>query len=330
MPSDSSSSNKESISVILLGGALAGVTSDAIVHPIDTIRARLQVSPSSSAAKSAATGTAAPPLYRSATHAFGHIIKNEGFLALYRGFSIVAIGTIPGHALYFGGYELSKQFLNGALFQSERDAEGNLIAPKDDSIMVHLASGLVADVTGALTWTPMDVIKQRLQVQMVNGDSGGAKYKNSLQAMRVIIAEEGVRGLFRGFGTGIATYGPYVSLYFALYEQIKLYAASDRAFGTNDVGNLPFYVYLGGAAVAATISAAVTCPLDVVKTRVQVQQKLPSGEYQYKNGVDAMRQIVRNEGAGALFQGIKPRCLWIAGGTAITMVAYEEIKKFLA
>jgi len=315
-------SSNESIPVILFGGALAGVTSDAIVHPIDTIRARLQVATTSTNNKGSSAGAGQQQPYKSATHAFSQIVRNEGVPALYRGFSIVAIGTIPGHALYFGGYELSKQFLNRIMFDP---TQGEKI--KDDSVIVHLTSGLVADVAGALTWTPMDVIKQRLQVQQKTGQA--AKYKHSLHAMRVIIAEEGVRGLFRGFGTGIATYGPYVSLYFALYEQIKIYAASEKALNTKDVGNLPFYVYLFGSALAATFSAAVTCPLDVVKTRVQVQQKLPSGEYQYKNGFDAMRQIIKNEGTSALFQGVKPRCLWIAGGTAITMLAYEEIKKWI-
>lgn len=295
---------EDSVSTILLGGALAGLFSDAIVHPIDTIRARLQVQSQAAAVK-----------YKSATHAFTHILKNEGPLALYRGFSIVAVGTIPGHALYFAGYELSKSYLN-KMFKNT----------KDDSIAIHLTSGLVADVAGSLTWTPMDVIKQRLQVQKA---SGHHKYRNSFHAMRVIMAEEGLRGLFRGFGAGIATYGPYVSLYFALYEQIKLFAASDKMLNTQDVYKLPSYVYLLGSATAASISAGVTCPLDVIKTRVQVQEKLPSGEYQYRNGFDAFKQIIRTEGSSALFQGIKPRCLWIAGGTALTMLAYEEIRKLV-
>jgi solute carrier family 25 iron transporter 28/37 len=300
MPTDST---QDSIQTVLLGGALAGVISDSVVHPIDTIRARLQVQNKSS------DFTVGRTNYRSATHALTQIIKTEGPLALYRGFSIVAIGTIPGHALYFAGYELSKSFLNKHLKNK-----------KDDSIAVHLLSGLIADVSGSLAWTPMDVIKQRLQVS-------GARYKNSFHAFRLIIAEEGMRGLFRGFGAGIATYGPYVSLYFALYEQFKLFAASEKMLNTQDVNKLPFYVYLFGAAFAATISAGVTCPLDVVKTRIQVEERMPSGSYKNKNAFELFKHIIKEEGISALFQGIKPRCLWIAGGTTVTMLAYEEIKK---
>lgn len=57
--------------------------------------------------------------------------------------------TIPAHALYFTGYESSKRFLGRHL------GEGSV---------TNFLSGFWADVMGSLIWTPMDVIKQRLQV----------------------------------------------------------------------------------------------------------------------------------------------------------------------
>jgi hypothetical protein len=60
-----------------------------------------------------------------------------------------------------------------------------------------LAAGLFADAAGACTWTPMDVVKQKLQVQKLTG--GDIKYKNSLQTAALILKEDGIRGLFRVF-----------------------------------------------------------------------------------------------------------------------------------
>lgn len=57
--------------------------------------------------------------------------------------------TIPAHALYFSGYESSKGFL------------GRHFA---DGPLTNFLSGFWADVMGSLIWTPMDVVKQRLQV----------------------------------------------------------------------------------------------------------------------------------------------------------------------
>jgi solute carrier family 25 iron transporter 28/37 len=163
---------KESVSLHLVGGALAGVISDGIVHPIDTIRARLQ--------------TQKVEAYKSATDALFKITRNEGPFALYRGFAAVAVGTIPGHALYFAAYEWSKNTLNRLTDNLD-----------DKSTSVHLAAGLFADAAGACTWTPMDVVKQKLQVQKLTG--GDIKYKNSLQTAALILKEDGIRGLFRVF-----------------------------------------------------------------------------------------------------------------------------------
>lgn len=318
---DSDSSNHESTLVHLLGGALAGLFSDGCVHPVDTIRARLQVQqniPHEHVKRLASSTT----YYRSATDALVKMVRFEGASSLYRGFGAVAVGTIPGHALYFAGYEYCKKRLE----PMTRRSDGSYSKARE--VSVHLTSGLVADVFGALVWTPMDVVKQRLQVQAHNTGVDGAKntnYKGTADAVRTILREDGFRGLYRGFGAGLLTFGPYVAIYFALYEQFKLAMAHDRRSpfyesSGQDVKNLPFYVYLSTAALAGGISAMFTCPLDVAKTRIQVQQR-GSGRTYYRNAVHALRTIVKEEGFLTLFQGLQPRILWMAGGTALTMVA---------
>jgi hypothetical protein len=92
---------EESAFVHLTSGALAGLLSDSVVHPIDTVRVRLQM---------ASTGEKK----KSATSTFFSILKNEGPSSLYKGFTAVVAGTVPGHALYFYGYEFSKSHINKA------------------------------------------------------------------------------------------------------------------------------------------------------------------------------------------------------------------------
>ena len=45
-------------------------------------------------------------------------------------------------------------------------------------------------------------------------------------------------------------------------------------------------------------------PLDVVKTRVQLQQGKGAGEDSYNGMVDCFRKIVKNEGFSRLYRGI--------------------------
>lgn len=79
--------------------------------------------------------------------------------------------------------------------------------------------------------------------------------------------------------------------------------------------------------VAGGLAAAVTTPLDVVKTRLMTQSASDAGRY--KGVVDALRRIAQEEGTAALFSGIGPRVMWIALGGSIFFGAFEELSRRL-
>lgn len=64
-------------------------------------------------------------------------------------------------------------------------------------IFVHLIyDALVATSLSCIVYVPVDVIKERLQVQNEDG-MGRLRYRGSLHALRTILAEEGVRGIYK-------------------------------------------------------------------------------------------------------------------------------------
>jgi hypothetical protein len=285
------------MTTVLIAGSLSGLISDAVVHPLDTLRTLQQTNHGS----------------ESVVELARNIIRGQGIRQLYKGFAAVAVGSIPGHALYFYGYEYSKKVFS------------NFEIP---STVNHLCSGFLADICGAIVWTPMDVIKQRLQTHAISSTStplpSSITPTSSFIEFKRTIQSDGILGLYKGFGAALLTYGPYVSIYFALYE---LFKSETIRLRQNNEERLPFYFNLSGAALAGAISAVLTCPLDVVKTRIQVQSE--STSFKYSGVVDAFRQITRKEGFRGLFAGVKPRALWMSGGTAITMMVYEELKAIL-
>eukprot|EP00761_Pharyngomonas_kirbyi_P014667 gb/GECH01014697.1/.p1 GENE.gb/GECH01014697.1/~~gb/GECH01014697.1/.p1 ORF type:complete len:304 (+),score=49.71 gb/GECH01014697.1/:1-912(+) len=277
-------------------GAAAGLVSDLFVHPIETIRTQLQVQ----------RGTKKPS---SATKTFKRIISTEGTIGLYRGFGIVPLLTVPGYAVYFSGYEYLKRTLGKHIGIQE----GSVAAA-----VTHLSCGFIADGLGALIWVPMDVIKQRMMVQ----PSGmGAKYSGPFQAIRRISAEEGIRGLYSGFGMAMATYGPFVAIYFMTYEDMKFRLR--RLWKTDTDDGLPSWLFLASAGASGAFSAAITCPMDVIKTRLMVQ----GPHREYRSGMHGLSLILRQESIKTLFRGLKPRMLWMAGGTATSMAAFEYFKR---
>lgn len=107
-------------------GAISGAIGDSIVHPIDTIRCRLQVQHSSNIK------------YRSTYHTLRTILKQEGINGLFGGLGTVLLFTIPAHAFYFGGYELGKNILQKDRKYEEKDT------------WVHFTSGVIAELVSII------------------------------------------------------------------------------------------------------------------------------------------------------------------------------------
>ncbi|KAJ2621470.1 S-adenosylmethionine transporter [Coemansia sp. RSA 1290] len=82
--------------------------------------------------------------------------------------------------------------------------------------------------------------------------------------------------------------------------------------------------------VAGGIAAALTTPLDVVKTRVMLSTKGAGGQKpEYTGIVSTLSRVAREEGARALFSGIVPRTIWISIGGFVFLGSYEKVKETL-
>ena len=102
----------------------------------------------------------------------------------------------------------------------------------------------------------------------------GPEASRSIDVFRRVMATEGARGFFRGWVAAQLTWIPYFALYFGFYERVKQ-AAMDVTGAKTENEVLPGTFLLCGT-VAGTVAGAITCPLDVVKTRIQVGLHYPA------------------------------------------------------
>ena len=121
----------------LLGGAFAGLVGRVVCHPIDTIKTRLQAAGGPGGLKSILQQTA----------------RQEGLVGFYRGLSAVLVGGVPATCLYLACYEQAKRSLT------------NICSSSSLSI-VYFLSGMVAETVSCILFVPIDVVKERLQVQI--------------------------------------------------------------------------------------------------------------------------------------------------------------------
>ncbi|KAF2401374.1 mitochondrial carrier [Trichodelitschia bisporula] len=91
---------------------------------------------------------------------------------------------------------------------------------------------------------------------------------------------------------------------------------------------LPFIYQFAAGAVAGVSEILVMYPLDVVKTRVQLQSGTGLGEEGYNGMVDCFRKIIKNEGASRLYRGINAPILMEAPKRATKFAANDEWGKF--
>lgn len=96
----------------------------------------------------------------------------------------------------------------------------------------------------------------------------------------------------------------------------------------SDEKPLPFQYQFAAGAVAGVSEILVMYPLDVVKTRVQLQQGKGAGEEGYNGMVDCFRKIVKNEGFSRLYRGITAPILMEAPKRATKFAANDAWGKY--
>lgn len=233
----------------MLASATAGVISRILCHPLDTCKARLQ-NPGSE--------------FSGTLQVVRQTLRHEGIGGLYRGLgTVISIGT-PAFVLYLTTYEQAKKaFLGMPALQDNYEFVG------------HFGAGMAAETVSCLIYVPVDVVKERLQVQrrLRSGQeiSGTLPmYRGTWHALSTIMQTEGLRGVYRGYGATLLSFGPFSAFYFLFYEKFKQWSATSVGLATQE--DLPFHLTLASAAGAGSLASFITNPVDLVRLRLQVQR----------------------------------------------------------
>ncbi|XP_062160004.1 S-adenosylmethionine carrier 1, chloroplastic/mitochondrial-like isoform X2 [Alnus glutinosa] len=229
-----------------------------------------------------------------AAHGGGKIILK----GLYSGLAGNLAGVLPASAIFVGVYEPTKQKLLKSF-------------PENLSALAHLTAGAIGGAASSLVRVPTEVVKQRMQT---------GQFASAPDAVRLIVAKEGFKGLYVGYGSFLLRDLPFDAMQFCIYEQLRIGYRLAARRELNDPEN----AIIG--AFAGAITGAVTTPLDVIKTRLMVQ----GSANQYNGICDCVRTIVKEEGTHALLKGIGPRVLWIGLGGSIFFGVLERTKQMLA
>lgn len=294
-------------------GAVAGLTVDCSLYPLDTLKTRLQKARDASAPQAA------------------RLSLRQTIRGIYAGLPSVLFGSAPSAASFFIVYDGVKRSLLPPSSSSEPPSRTRLF-------FTHSIASSLGEISACAVRVPTEVIKQRAQAGLFGGSTLLA-LKDILSLRHAVPADstqttapvkrgygQVIRGLYRGAGITIAREIPFTVLQFTMWESMKAtyaqrYLRTGEGSSTKE-SQIPASTSAMFGSVAGAIAAGLTTPLDVIKTRVMLARRGDGGVH----GPVRVKEIVRGiaqEGLGAFWRGIGPRVAWIGIGGAVFLGSYQ-------
>ena len=245
---------------------------------------------------------------------------------IFKGVEGSLVGQVPYGVLTFGSYEVYKKLL------LER-------FPHVKPIFTYALSAILGDLTGSGWLCPSEVVKQQMQAGM---------YPSTAQALQQIWRKKGIVGLYEGYFGGVARDVPFRVAQLTSFELTKSIAlklkaqrrqaalvataAANKKNKKRGPKNAPEPERLELSsleaavcgAISGSFSAAITAPLDRIKTLLMTDSAAYGGSV-----ASCAAQIFREEGLAGFVKGVGPRVVYIAPSVVIFFVCYEQVQQRL-
>jgi len=183
----------------VLAGAGAGASQVMFTNPLEITKIRLQVQGETQQLYIAAGKV--PPIRQTVID----IVRELGFVGLYRGSAACLLRDVPFSGIYFPSYAAAKRWLVD-------EENGGELRPHH-----LLLAGALAGIPAASLVTPFDVIKTRLQVVARSGET---TYDGIFDAFSKISREEGYKALFKGALMRVIRSSPQFGVTLMAYEYL--------------------------------------------------------------------------------------------------------------
>jgi len=183
--------------------------------------------------------------------------------------------------------------------------------------LIEGAAGFSAGVASCLAAHPLDLLKNRLQLNTQRPSRPG----DSLRILRDVVRDEGgARALYRGLWPNLLGNSLGWALYFFFYGSLKQQLQARRARGEG----LASTDFFAASIVAGLLTGACTNPVWVVKTRMLERgANHPSA---YRSMAYGLRHVWATRGVRGLWAGFMPSSLGVLHG-AVQFSLYENMKK---
>jgi len=180
-----------SISELSACGAIAGMAVSAVLTPVELIKCKLQM-------QSSTTTT-----YKGPIDCIIKTLRTTGISGMYKGHAATFARESVGGAAWFGTYEYACKKLSP---NGKKEALGPIGL---------MTAGSLAGLAYHTVLFPADVVKSQVQVESLKGIQ-----ISYFQRFKLLYRNEGIRGLYRGFGITLCRAIPSNAIIFGAYELV--------------------------------------------------------------------------------------------------------------
>jgi len=190
----------------------------------------------------------------------------------------------------------------------------------NNEYLQYLFGGL-AGMSATCVVQPLDLIKTRMQLSGVGGKA--PEHKNAFQAVLTIARTEGVRNMYKGLSAGLLRQATYGTARLGSYNTFSKNMTVDNK-------PLPFYKKVIAGIGAGAVGSIIGNPSEVALVRMTSDGRLPLDQRRgYKNVVDALVRITREEGVVTLWRGCTPTMMRAMILNPAQLASYSQAKQML-
>lgn len=272
-------------------GIFSGVTKNAVGHPFDTVKVRLQTSEGR---------------FKGPMECVMKTFQAEGIRGFYKGFTPPLVGWVMMDSVMLGLLHLYRRLLHENVYPEHEKL------PMSGLLIAALGSGWTVSFVAA----PIEQFKARLQVQY---DAKTSLYKGPIDVARKlwkISPKTWFTGLFPTM-----VFRTNFIFWWGSYEIFKDYF-NERTSMSNTAVNF----WAGG--LSATVFWIFAYPADVVKQVIMTDSPIPS-EKKFPRYMDAVRYIYKEKGLSGFTRGFGPSILRSFPANASALAVFEAVMHLL-
>ncbi|XP_032872640.1 mitochondrial 2-oxoglutarate/malate carrier protein [Amblyraja radiata] len=281
-----------------LFGGLAGMGATFFVQPLDLVKNRMQLSGQGGRAKE----------YKTSFHAVTTILKAEGIGGIYTGLSAGLLRQATYTTTRLGIYTI--------LFEKLTKADGT-----PPNFFMKAGIGMTAGAIGAFVGTPAEVSLIRMTADGRMPADQRRGYTNVFNALLRMTREEGLVTLWRGCVPTMARAVVVNAAQLSSYSQSKQFLLSLSYFNDN------ILCHFCASMISGLVTTAASMPVDIAKTRIQ-NMRIIDGKPEYRNGLDVLLRVTRQEGFFSLWKGFTPYYARLGPHTVLTFIFLEQMNKY--